>query len=139
MYSDPLRKSGRAIVAPNNSGKTTFLRAHPDLGWHDQDDLLARDLGMGAQAERYTDAQLRSADALTKKYKDQGLRLLVSAWHSPNVVDGFVLIDPGVLKARLGASEFAENQRQAGVYARLAREHGIPVFPSFEAATGALQ
>ena len=126
---------GRAIVAPNNSGKTTFLQTHPGVGWHDQDDLLAQDLGMGAQSERYTASQLRSADALTERYKKQGLNLLVSAWYDPGVVDGFVIIDAEVLRERLGSAEFAENQRQAKLYLGIAREHGIPVYPSFEAAT----
>lgn len=129
------KTAGKAIVAPNNSGKTTFLRNHPEIPWEDQDDLLAKDIGMGAQARMYSERQLKQADEVTRKYKAQGTNMLVSAWWDFDVVDAFVIIDSAILEKRLDKATFEENQRQAKNYRRIAVEQGIPIYTSFEEAT----
>jgi hypothetical protein len=127
---------GRAVVAPNNSGKTTFARKNPD--WLDQDVLLKREAGLGAK-RRMTEDDMRAGDRVTAKHVERGDNVLVATWWDPKRVDAFVIIPEDELRRRgLAPDELHAATEQATLYRKVAREHRIPVYSSFEAASRAL-
>jgi len=127
---------GRAVVAPNNSGKTTFARKHP--GWLDQDVLLKREAGLGAK-RRMTEDDMRAGDRVTAKHVERGDNVLVATWWDPNLVDAFVIIPEDELRRRgLAPDELRAATEQATLYRKVARKHRIAIYSSFGAASRAL-
>ena len=126
---------GRAVVAPNNSGKTTFARRHPQ--WLDQDVLLKQEAGIGAK-KQMTEHDMKAADRVTKGHVARGDNVLVATWWDPKLVDAFVIIPRDELRRRgLAPDELRAATEQAVLHRTIARKHGIPVHTSFEAATRA--
>lgn len=126
---------GRAVVAPNNSGKTTFARNHHE--WLDQDVLLKREAGLGAKGHM-TEDDMKAGDRVTKRHVDRGDNVLVATWWDPKLVDAFVIIPRDELYRRgLAPDELRAATKQATLYRTIARKHNIPVYTSFEAATRA--
>lgn len=125
-----------SIVAPNNSGKSTYATNHP--AWIDHDVLLLNELGMGPQ-NAMSKADMVAADGVTLKHKRTGDRMLVATWWNIALVDAFVIIPKTTMQKRLAdgtltRSQFDEAQRQAGTYQRLATANNKLILPSFAAA-----
>lgn len=129
---------GRVIVAPNNSGKSTYARAHPR--WVDHDRLLREDTGMGQKPPGGMDKKdMQAADAVTKRHRARGTNMLVATWWDPALVDAFVIIPQAELRRRdLTREQLAEAAKQAIKYRAVAKGSQIPVYASFEAASAAL-
>jgi hypothetical protein len=120
------KRRGKVIVAPNNSGKTTFAQSNPL--WFDHDELFRRDTGVGEKMVM-TEADMRLADETTKKYTARGTNLLVATWWDPKRVNAFVIIPEATV---------AENKQQAELYKGIASENNIPIYESFQDASKAL-
>lgn len=127
---------GKVVVAPNNSGKTTYANAHPQ--WEDHDVLLKKEVGMGMK-QKMTERDMKQADVVTQKYIKLGKNQLVATWWDPALVDAFVIIDTTVLQRRgLPDKELQAATEQAKHYRTMAAKHNIPIYTSFDAADRAL-
>jgi hypothetical protein len=127
---------GQVIVAPNNSGKTTFARSNTQ--WVDHDVLFKGDAGVGEKVAM-TEADMLQADETTKKYTALGMNLLVATWWDPKLVNAFVIIPEATLKERrLTEGEVAENKQQADKYRIIAMQNNIRIYESFQDASNAL-
>jgi hypothetical protein len=130
------RGRGHAVVAPNNSGKTTFIRTHPE--WLDQDVLLKQEKGLGEKGQMAED-DMKLGDSVTAQHVMAGSNVLVATWWDARFVDAFVIIPQETLEGRdLTDDELTAAAVQADRYRTIAKEHGIPVYSSFEDAARAL-
>lgn len=125
-----------SVVAPNNSGKSTYAAAHPR--WIDHDVLLLHELGMG-QKGAMTKADMLAADGVTRAHKRTGDRMLVATWWDITLVDAFVIVPDAVMQKRLAdgkltAQQYADCRQQARKYRQMAADNDTLVLTSFAAA-----
>ncbi len=85
------------------------------------------------------EADMRAADRATRRHVQAGHCVLVATWWDPAIVDAFVIVGAEELARRgLTRGQLAAAAEQAGRYRAMAREHRIPVYSSFGAASRAL-
>lgn len=80
---------GAIILAPPGTGKSYWLKHHPDSGWLEGDDLYPEQY---LERERTLEDQ-RELEKLNILFRDQGKRVLTGDWYVLRGVDAIVTRD----------------------------------------------
>lgn len=125
-------QSGKLILAPPGSGKSYWIKIHPNTDWKEGDSLYPERF----QKKQRNEDDLQELDELNVSFKKRGYKVITGDWWSLRNFDAIVLPPLDVLEERLRNEERpGHNPRDADATIRKFNEQsGIPIFDSIDDA-----
>jgi hypothetical protein len=134
--ADALKQRGRLILAPPGSGKSYWMKKHPESGWEEGDDLYPEKF----LRRRRTWDDLKELDKTNNELKAKGHKVITGDWWQLDNFDAIVLPPLDLLRERLrGEERPGHDPAEAdGLIRRLNEPIGVPIFESIDEAVEAI-
>lgn len=125
------REWGKLILAPPGTGKTHWLREHPDSGWVEGDDMYPDFMRGQPRDER----DLYFLSDLNHTFKGHGYHVITGDWWELDEFDAIVLPPLDLLKQRLkGQERPGHDPEEADAVIRRMNKLKKPIFTTIEDA-----